>query len=609
MNPANFIIEISKQLARSQSQLTADFLNEFFVGWDSFPYAQRPLSLAYMAPWLPALRTSLIPNDVDGDKAREKIAAIFRKLIEVALSDIALSTTLEQVIWPIISKDEVYTDIFLEEIVKASMGFGLDDERTEALGSIIASLGTITIRGKLLSKLRKALNRSSLRPTRHLPENMVWSEICVLIRLCLSTSFDSGVQAQLYLPELFHLITMLANTGSTDVRLMVHRLLVNTVHAICTKFGLEETKLLRLKSLLHSISDTKKESLFNIPARDGVSIASVQDSSIATLIATESLAVLLAEISIVAAPSVDLSNAWRSRWMSLVASTAFQANPAIQPRAFTVMGCLAREDVDDDLLYQVLVALKSSVIRFMEENDSEMLVAIVTSLTKMMEQLPPASRYGMQLFWLALSLVRLVPIQLFNCTALFLEAVLSNIAASGELKDGRMVTTLLQGRLPLEDAGSQLDEVYGIHFNVENFHFALCATVVKGLSDASTKRTTLRVLQTLLDVTGSSISPEAKLAKDTSCVPYLGILFSRVMSPDDAQGSLGLAGWTRDGDGMTSADGLQSININVIKDKELLLNVAIGIIDFHYLEDTVQNFILLWLNRVATKRPTIILHL
>lgn len=609
LNPANFIIDISKQLARSEPQLTADFLNEFFVGWDSFPYSQRPLSLAYMAPWLPALRTSLIPTDADGDKAREKIAAIFRKLIEVGISDLALSTTLEQSIWPAISKDEVYVDIFLDEIIKAALSFGLEDERTEVLGSIVASLGTITIRGKLLSRLRKALNRTSLRPTRHLPENTVWGEICVLVRLCLSTSFDSGVQSQLYLPELFHLITMLANTGSTEIRLMVHRLLVNTIHAICTKFRLEESKLAKLKTLLHSISEPRNDSLFNIPARDGVSISSAQDSSLPALIATESLAVLLAEISMVAAPAVDMSNAWRSRWMSLVASTAFQSNPAIQPRAFTVMGCLAREDVDDDLLYQVLVALRNSIGRFMDDNDSEMLVAIVTSLTKMMDKLPPASRYGMQLFWLALSLVRLVPLQLFNCTALFLEAVISNIAASGEFKGGRMVPTLLQGRLPLEDAASQLDEVYGIHFNIENFHFALCASLVKGLTDAVTKGTAIRVLSTFLEVTSASIPKESRFPKDVSALPYLGILMSRAMTPEEAKENLWLAGWTSEGEDMTSDDVLGVIDLQIIKDKELLLNAAIGIVDFHYLEDTVQNRGLLWMNRIATKRPTVILHL
>ena len=602
-------MDISQQLAKSEPHLTADFLNEFFVGWESFPYSQRPLSLTYMAPWLPSLRTSLIATDVDSDKAREKVAAIFRKLIEVAISDVALGTTLEQSIWPAICKDEIYIEIFSEEVVKAALGFGLDDERTEILGSIIASLGTITIRGKLLSRLRKALNRTSLRPTRQLPENTVWNEICILLRLCLSTSFDSAAQSLLFLPEIFHLVSMLANTGSAEVRVMVHRLLVNTVHAMCTTFGLEDVKLSKLKVMLLSLSEPKNDSLFNLSARDGIPTSSVQDSSLPALMATETLANLLSEISVVAAPSVDMSNAWRSRWMSLVASTAFQSNPAIQPRAFTVMGCLAREDVDDDLLYQVLVALRNSITRFMEDNDSEMLIAIVTSLTKMMDKLPSASRYGLQLFWLAMSLVRLVPLQLFNCTASFLDAVLANIATSGDFSGGRMVPTLLQGRFPLEDAATQLDELYGIQFTNENFHFAVCASLVKGLTDSVTKSTAMRVLSTFMEITTSSLAPGARYPMDVTCGPYLGLLVTRALTPEEARDNLWLAGVTSFTDDMSFDETMSLVDLTRMKDKELLLNVSISIVDFRYLEDVVQNRILRWLNNVATKRPNVILHL
>ncbi|KAH8601379.1 hypothetical protein B0O99DRAFT_681402 [Bisporella sp. PMI_857] len=606
LNPSRFIVDVSQQLAQSEPQLTADFLNEFFVGWESFPYSQRPLSLAYMAPWLPGLRTSIIPNDLDSDKAKDKVAAIFRKLIEVAISDPALSATLEQSVWPAISQDEMYIDIILDEIVKAAIGFGIEDERTEIAGSIISSLGTITIRGKLLSRLRKALNRTSLRPTRQLPENTVWNEICVLLRLCLSTSFDSGVQAQLFLPEIFHLVTMLANTGSPEIRMVVHRLLINTIHAMCTAFSLDEGRVAKLKSSLISLSDSRHDSLFHTSLREAPPL---QDIGAPALGATETLAVLLSEITIIAAPTIDMSNAWRSRWMSLVASTAFQSNPAIQPRAFTVMGCLAREDVDDDLLYQVLVALRNSITRFMEDNDSEMLIAIVTSLTKMMDKLPPASRYGLQLFWLAISLVRLVPLGLFNCTVLFLDAVLTNIASSGDLKEGRMATVLLQGRLPIDDAAFQLDEIYGIHFTVENFPFAVCATLAKGLTDSVTKATTTRVLCSFLETTHYNLPQGIKFPQDVSCLPYLGILMSRATIAEEAKEILWLAGIDAQLENVLSDEVLDLFDLATIKDKELLLNVAIGILDFRQVEDVVQNRLLFWLNRVATKRPTVILHL
>lgn len=609
LNPSNFIVDISRQLAQSEPQLTADFLNEFFVGWESFPYSQRPLSLIYMAPWLPNLRTNLITTESDTDKAREKVALIFRKLIEVAISDVALSTTLEHSIWPAVRQDEIYVDIFLEEVVKSALTFGVEDDRTEILGSIVASLGTVSIRGRLLSRLRKALNRTSLRPTRQLPDNTVWNEICVLLRLCLSTSFDSGVQSQLFVPEIFHLVTMLANTGPSSIRLTVHRLLVNTIHAMCTTFGLDDTRLAKLKSLLQSLSEPKQDFLFNISTHERTSLLPVPDSSVPSLTATESLAVLLSEITVVGAPTVDMSNVWRSRWMSLVASTAFQNNPAIQPRAFTVMGCLAREDVDDDLLYQVLVALRSSIGRFMEDNSNEMLISIITSLTKMMDKLPSASRYGLQLFWLAMSLVRLIPHGLFNYTTLFLEAVLINIARSGEFADGRMAQVLLHGRVPLEDAALQLDEMYGIHFNNENFHFAVSACLVKGLTDSVTKETTMRVYSSFLETTSSSMPSGVELPENVGYLPYLALLISRAMDPKEARDSLWLAGISLPHTDPSFKEIDELIDINSVKDKELLLNIATALVDFRYLDDMVQNRNLLWLNKIALIRPTVILHL
>jgi neurofibromin 1 len=632
LEPSQFIIKISKSLAQTEPQLTADFLNEFFVGWDSFLEEQKPLSLAYMAPWIPGLRTSLLAGEPESDKAREKIAALFRKLIEVALSDSTLTFALEQSVWPVISQDEVLLDILLEEIIKTALGLGFEDDQTETLTSIANAIGTITLRGKVISRLRKALNRSSLRPTKYLPDNAVWNEICVLLQFCLALSFDSGVQAQMFLPEICHIVTMLANTGMPDVRVAVHRLLINTLHSACTSFALDENRLNKLKATLETLSDPKNDIFVNSVTfmRDGASISTTQEAG-PTLASTENLATILFETCSTAAPSVDKSNAWRSRWMSLVASTAFQNNPAIQPRAFTVMGCLAREEVDDDLLYQVLVALRNSVGRFGEDSNSDMLVAIVTSLSKMMAKLPSASRYGLQLFWLAISLLRLVPSNLFNCTAMFLEAVLTNISTTGDMRGGgdKVVPYLLQGRAQLEEAALPLDEAYGIHFNAENFHYAACACLVRGLTDSVTKTTALRVLSTFLEMNipgrrGSSNAAPAPPAggagavaggterdiHDLTASPYMALILARTASGDELREHLWAAGINVSPAGMSDPAALRAEqDLAQLKDKDLLLNTAIELVDFQYLEDAVQNRSLQWLNRVALARPGVAMHL
>lgn len=619
-----------------EPQLTSDFLTEFFVGWESFPDEQKPLSLAYMSPWLPGLRTNILTNENDSEKGREKVAVLFRKLIDVAVQDRALVYSLEQSVWPKIVQDEVLLEIFLEELLKIAMSYGPQDESLEIISSIIVGTGTVTLRGKILSRLRKALNRSSLRPTKYLPDNAVWTELCTLLRLCLALSFDNGVQSQLFLPEIFHIVTMLANTGGQEVRLLVYRLLVNSVHAICTSFGLDEAKSSKLRASLDFLCDPRNDIFMSPPAfpRDGASVSTSQEIGPA-LSATENLASALFEICSIAAPTVDLANAWRSRWMSLVASTAFQNNPAIQPRAFAVMGCLAREEVDDDLLYQVLVALRNSVNRFGDDHNSEMLVSIVTSLSKMMAKLPSASRYGLQLFWLAMSLVRLVPATLFNCTAQFLEAVLANISTDEDFRGSNMAPLLLQGRVPLDEAALPLEGVYGIHFNAENFHFAVCACLARGLTDTMTRQTAIRVLLSFLELASTSPSDEDENEEDEKDVeeeddddddddqdeekekkrtdkaagsPYLALLLARAVGREELKDSLWSAGLDPD-EASTMLDSRGMPDISNIGDDKLLLMTAIELVDFQYLEDTVQTRSLQWLNQLATERPTVIVQL
>jgi neurofibromin 1 len=609
MGSTRFIVEVSKELAATEPQLTSDFLTEFFVGWESFPEEQKPLSLAYMAPWLSGLRTNVLTAETDGEKGRERVTFIFRKLIDIALLDQGLSYALEQSVWPAVGQDEILLDIFLDELLKTALNYGSHDEALDVISSIVVGIGTVTLRGKVLSRLRKALNRSSLRPTRYLPDNPVWAEICVLLQFCLSLSFDDGVQAQLFLPEVFHIVTMLANTGGHGVRSLVYKFLVNTVHAACTSFALDDTRSSKLRSHLDLLCEPRGD-LFTTPSmlgRDGASVSTAQDSG-SNLAATENLAGILFEICSTAAPSVDMSNVWRSRWMSLVASTAFQNNPAIQPRAFAVMGYLARDEVDDDLLYQVLVALRNSVSRFSDESSSEMLVAIITSLTKMMAKLPSTSRYGLQLFWLAISLVRLVPNNLFNCTAAFLDAVLSNIGTMGVVRGENMVTLLLQGRHQLEEAALSLDECYGIHFTQENFHFAVCATLSRGLTDTVTRLTTMHVLSSLLEMTTQASEQPAELPQVIRSSPYLNLILARALSSDELKETLWMAGvYSEAADELLAVQSVD--NVRGMDENDLILVSAIELVDFQYLEDSVQARRLLWLNELAKTQRSVIVPL
>ncbi|KAF3210891.1 Ras GTPase activating protein ira2 [Orbilia oligospora] len=604
----NLIVGVSEKLAANEPQLTFDFLTEFFVGWAKSPLQQRPLSILYMAPWLVNLHSQVLALDGDSERGKERLAGIARKLIEITVNETILYSNFQQNAWSVISRDESLLEVFFEELIKSAINYGFGSAEAEVIGSIAASFGTLTMRGKIIARVRKALNRTSLRPTRHLKDNVIWKEMCVLLRICLAISFDSRAQAQMFLPELFHIITMVVNCGSTNVRTTVHSLLINTVHSICTSFPLDDENLGKLKAILASLSEPKLGLLFSIhrqTSRDGtIEENRTTTESNSSTSSTETITNLLLEIISIAAPSVDMANIWRARWMSLVASTAFQNNPAIQPRAFAVMGCLAREDVDDDLLYQVLVALRSALARFVEQGDAEMLVSIITSLTKMANNLPPSSRYLHQMFWLAMSLIRVGPPSLFNCSAGLLQAVLRVIASSDEFKDGRMAVVLMQGRFTVEEAAAAVDDLFGINFEMAFFAYSACFCIVKGLSDPTTRAVTLRTFTTFLEVVTTNIPETEKGEMHSSYIPYLSCLVPRAANADDWK-DIWLGGVP-----MQKAENImnwsQLIQRIIATDKkELLLCLALTVIDFRTSDESIQTAGLQLFEHTAAHRPEV----
>lgn len=293
--------------------------------------------------------------------------------------------------------------------------------------------------------------------------------------------------------------------------------------------------------------------------------------------------------------------------MSLVSSTAFQINPAIQPRAFAVMGCLAREDVDDDLLYQVLVALRSGLTRYQQDGDAEMLTSIVTSLTKMMDNLPTNSRYLLQLFWLAMALVRGGSGFIFNCSAGLLEAVLRVISNSGDFKEGKLSQVLLAGRAPVEEAASAIDSLYGIRFENDSFHFAVAVTLMKGLQDPTTKPTTMKTIAAFLEITTSN----HPVIGHRATPPYLPVVAARATNVDEMKEIFWTANLPFDAennDRDETFDNSLSLVYNM-KDKDLFLMSAMAAIDFNTCEEQVQQHALVFFTRVARNRPDIIVLL
>jgi neurofibromin 1 len=177
--------------------------------------------------------------------------------------------------------------------------------------------------------------------------------------------------------------------------------------------------------------------------------------------------------------------------MSLVAATCFQHNPSTQPQAFTVLGHLASDEVDDDTVYQILVAMSTTLAHF-SETDNTLLVAMLRCLCRIIPGLLPDSRYATSLFWLGIGVLELGHIPPF---AAALELIVVSLRAVSDL--GPLVDVLLQARAPAEEPARRLDQFAGVDFDLDP-GFSFVAVLYKGIRHPGTRKLAVEAMAALL---------------------------------------------------------------------------------------------------------------
>lgn len=185
--------------------------------------------------------------------------------------------------------------------------------------------------------------------------------------------------------------------------------------------------------------------------------------------------------------------------MSLVTSTAFQNIPAIQTRSFVALAALANQDVDDDFLYQILVAFRAALVQA-DENHSNTVVSMLRCICRIIPILQKNSRYISSIFWLAVSLLQSSYSAFYVEATILLRVSLEAMEEQGMFEEEPVDKVLLESRVPLEEITSQLDRLLKFSFD-SSFSFTLAATIFKGMRLRHFKEYAEAALKTLLRVT------------------------------------------------------------------------------------------------------------
>ncbi|CAO3597273.1 unnamed protein product [Absidia cylindrospora] len=479
-NCLKFITKISGRLAVTEKHLTLEFLNECFIGLDQATEDSRYLCLRYMTPWLSNLGETARGTSEEISKTRE----ILRKLVGLSLKNI--HTSIQTKMWKMLGTVDSMRDMALAASIAISKEHGLGSIEAEAMADTCVTLSGILMRSKLVATTLRLIRKTTYKPTQSLMDHPFWLDIAIMTRFILMVSFDNSGPMKNYVPDILHMVTLLIGVGPTLIRTTIHGIIVNLIQSLCISSKLSVDSRRQLQQFMGEAGEKRTQLMFGLvkPYANAFTINpdTLTDplTEVFDLSTLQTIITGLLQILEIGAPTTDISNAWRARWMGHVTSVVFQSNPAVQPRAFVALGCLGRQQVDDDILYQILAALQHALLRFDPDNPS-LVLSISMCLRNIVENLRSDSRYLISLFWVAIGLLSINHEDL-TCTASeLLQGVLHSMNTDHLFDKGEaaMKKLLFDARVPYGDIVYHLDRVTGVNFET-HFSFAVVGVLMKG---------------------------------------------------------------------------------------------------------------------------------
>ncbi|XP_026322570.1 neurofibromin [Hyposmocoma kahamanoa] len=483
-NNTIFIKSISEKLAANEPHLTLEFLEECIQGFRGSTIELKHLCLEYMTPWLANLVRFCKPSDES--RRQKQVLGILEKLITLTIEETEMYPSVQAKIWGSIGNVPELIDMVLDSFIQRSVKSGLGSPMVEIMADTAVALASANVQlvsKKIIGRMCRALSKlpnnilgpvtpatvvdkTCHSPTAMLEQHMMWDDIAILARYLLMLSFNNCLDVARHLPYLFHVVTFLVCSGTVSMRASTHGLVINIIHSLCTcntpNFS-EETQRVLMLSLdefalpkfyqMFGISKVKSaavtafrsgfhrhnndcryshaEHAYGACAESSAMLAppaptTHTDRERLPLQSLETITDALLEI--MEACMRDIPDCdWLDTWTSLAKSFAFCFNPALQPRALIVYGCISKNVSDGDMK-QLLRILVKALESF---NDLALLEALIMCLTRLQPLLRPESPIHNHLFWVALSVLQLDEPTLYAVGLALMEQNLHTLDSQG----------------------------------------------------------------------------------------------------------------------------------------------------------------------------------
>eukprot|EP00842_Homolaphlyctis_polyrhiza_P005985 jgi/Hompol1/6388/HPOL_002062-RA len=613
INSHIFSHDISAKLAETEHALTFEFLAEALVGFQRLGPELKQHALNYMSPWLANLSQYLKPADavatsLQMETAHGKVIQVLTSLMNLTLKEKESFFVIQNKIWSVLAKQELLLPVLIDLFMETSMQLAFGAPESEVLANTLITLASENapiVAGTIIKHLRNALAATSNTPRLSIVDHPSWRTIRILLRYVLMLSFDNKIFLHQFLPDLFHSLSLVVGLGVPAIRRTVHAIVTNIIQVFLATTGTSETGIMGLQLALDKLYDPTYARMFGLfsgrsamgfapskePLRDTNTLAfvlnqdAVQGESLreTPLSDIEFFVSVLVDISNYGSPNMEINASWKTRWISLAAQSAFEDNHTAQIRSFIMIGSLARDGFDSDLLYQTITALRGSLSRF-DDGRPQLVQSIVMCLCQTLHSAPATEQIIVPLFWLAIVLMQTGYSTFFQSGLNLLQVVLRLVEENPWMRGRRLTQVLIAGRDLFVEATSALENETRLFFG-DLISFSIATTLLRGLISITFKKQTTAVFKMLLELSsGVSTEPvEPDFVADT-----LGYVIAMIPTAERPETILTLAGITE----ATSWDESPTIDRPVDRPVRSWAERVVDILPLHDRDTTLLSLVL-----------------
>lgn len=495
----SFLTIVTQSLSISSPELTPYIWKYMVEGLENgvIKHNSIPTIICCLSLWVPTMYDYVYLMDVEDGP--ELVAKIVRSLIHLTVSDSNFTTLYLQQIWYRLALDGRLTSIVVDEIINHALERDSENKDWKKATVLLTCFPTIDIVARIVKRFITII-RSFLPSLKLESSTRGWSEITILAKLSIALFFESPLLCQMYLSEILFIISLLIDIGPVDLRLSLHKLLMNICHSLTLNKSLSEEQRNNIQLLSYKFSRQKITLISGSSGDKTLSIVNFSSPSLSSKFGT--LEHFINNIlELMECNSRTEAAQWKTKYKKHLMNSIFTHHSFLSARAMMILGILGKTDISEILCKDLLTeSMKVFATPILTDETLTLTVAHSFSYSKIVEGLEPSLELVKQLFWFSTTILE-SPYQVQFESGMFfmiscLTKLYSNHFASGN-NTRRLPEILMDSRVFAAGFLSELEGIAGVTWTNANFPHILIGFIMRGLSIPVLKAVSMECLKSL----------------------------------------------------------------------------------------------------------------